>query len=226
MRGWRATLPVYRPSFHTGRFPLRSDHDVYGDPVDLSIFTTAHFTMSAPSNASPRVGVYVHPKIFLIVLSHCDWPSLMAVSRSNTAGRSAVRIVVKREINGRIRPFVAVGSNAGAFLGNERECDDLLEMLHRRRGGIIGSTVRDMFGVNSPYDDDKHGPKRFQEGPEFLHTLQLVVPSGELMPCLSWFSSRGFQSWGNWPPRRQYSRTVSNYVFGEKEAPITHEVSL
>lgn len=158
--------------------------------------------------------IYSHIKIFPQILAHCNWPTLMAVSRASSYCRLSVRRMVKLVIFERLAPFV----------GSEDECSAFFDLLHRKEGGILGETARDIFGVNSDYDADKAGPRCFQDTQDSLQILNLVVPLGEMLSCVNWFGARGYGQWSKWPPRRQYSRTVANFVFGEKEDSLSRQV--
>ena len=165
-----------------------------------------------------------HPKIFAAILVHCDWPTLMDLSRLNQASRLAVQGFVKSQLCAKLRPYLGVEADL--------DCDSLFEMLHNLGAGIFGKTVRDLYGVNSAYEQAKlsratqHQSDRLGlgDGEDALQYLNVVVPLGGVISCVEWFSSRGFGSWGKWPPRREFSKTVANYVFGEREVPHTHQV--
>lgn len=112
--------------------------------------------------------VYGDTKILPAILAYCDWPTLMCVSRVSSMGREGVRGVVKDAIYRRFRPFV----------GGDLDCRAFLDTLHVMGGGILGTVVRDIFGVNSPYEAEKVAclwSDGSNGGPGNM-TLTLVVP--------------------------------------------------
>ncbi|KAJ2911696.1 hypothetical protein MD484_g8717, partial [Candolleomyces efflorescens] len=93
---------------------------------------------SAKSSNSKSIHFFFTPELVVNMLSFCDFPTVMAVARTGTYGRSMARTAVLFRVRAELLPFIP-----------REDFHTFMEMLYDTEGGIVGSVARLMLADNS-----------------------------------------------------------------------------
>ncbi|RXW11430.1 hypothetical protein EST38_g14425, partial [Candolleomyces aberdarensis] len=175
--------------------------------VDLDFSYLMHLRVTG--NASRTVltmQFFSMPELVLEVLSYCDFSTVMAVSRTNSHGRSIARLAVLYRIRRELKPFIP----SSRFI-------DFIDMLHLAGGGIVGSVARLMFADNSLYLMGEVGEDGLPAKSKPAD-LNLVVLPRKMDLAIKHFKSHGYSKWSKIAVAEPYRGMVTEVKEGIRPA--------
>ncbi|KAH6891824.1 hypothetical protein BKA70DRAFT_1440994 [Coprinopsis sp. MPI-PUGE-AT-0042] len=199
---YRAALPIHNnvpvpsgPSARERRRRRRKDEGSHENRVPFS----AASTMVANGNSvgptptddqdqgeqSAGQMLYAVSDLVLELLVYSDWPTLMAVARTNSTGRECVQLEVRVRIRRLVQFFISKDDLNQFF--NEMDIHDVL---------MAGSTVRNLFYMNLTWwhsllnvgEAASHPLARPKD-------LNLIVPAGKREGMMRILEKMGYGAW-------------------------------
>ncbi|KAJ3506475.1 hypothetical protein NMY22_g17239 [Coprinellus aureogranulatus] len=115
--------------------------------MSLSTLARPHIPLSllvpfrGTSGPFPEVSaVYIIPELICEITTYLDWPTLMALAKTDTYGRAVARFEVRARIRFIVSPFIPPGS-FNAFI----------DLMARTGAGLVGSAARSLITLNADF---------------------------------------------------------------------------
>lgn len=143
--------------------------------------------------------VYGIPELLGCIFVHCDWRTVMCLSRVDPIGRSGARWEVQQRIRLFLHPFV----DAPHF-------DSFLSLLTDTEAGVAGSVVRRLLAYKSDYDRDI--PPNLSCKLATSHDINILVHTRHASAWVDWFESLGYGGWRYIPVYEGYASSVESVM--------------
>ncbi|KAJ2913795.1 hypothetical protein MD484_g6603, partial [Candolleomyces efflorescens] len=178
--------------------------------LDLSILTRAK-KRSSPAHMADRLlllitllGVHIRdaasvfssPEILLMILSYCDFPTVISVSRANRHGRMVAQTVFRDRFRTVLTPYVPA-DRFNAFV----------DLLRQTRSGVTGSVVRLLLAIGSYW---------IEKGTPRLSNLNILAAHNRFADWKKWFKDEGYVNWQQTSVAQPWKRCVIDVWVGEK----------
>ncbi|KAJ3514165.1 hypothetical protein NMY22_g14831 [Coprinellus aureogranulatus] len=142
---------------------------------------TSHVDPVHPTHILPGYDVYHIEDILIEIMCHCNWKTVMALSRVASTGRVAARSRVQAILRHALRPYI--GATPDTF-------HSLMGELALSGGGIGGSVARWVLDTNSEYTTTHKFRVSRRCG-----DLNIIVPLGGLPVMRKHMSALGYRIW-------------------------------
>ncbi|RXW15201.1 hypothetical protein EST38_g10654 [Candolleomyces aberdarensis] len=146
--------------------------------------------------------VFGAPEILMEILSYCDFPTVMAVSRTNKHGRRVAQIVVRDRFRQVLAPFVG-----------SAQFTSFVRMLTTTGSAVNGSIVRRLLAQQCDFMLLANSVIRYNRSAN----VNIITPRGQLDSCKSWFTdNEGYTIWERKTIAIPYKTVVRDLWVGEK----------
>ncbi|KAJ2914796.1 hypothetical protein MD484_g5625, partial [Candolleomyces efflorescens] len=136
--------------------------------------------MSKPPKDSPASVIFALalPELVQEILSWCDFPTLMAISRVNQHFRELAMVAVRIRLRDHVAPFIP-----------RLDFWPFMDMLNATGGAIVGSVPRMVLSENAIFNalHMEDGGARFSPP----HNMNLIVRHGMLELARDWLTQHG-----------------------------------
>ncbi|KAH6908656.1 hypothetical protein BKA70DRAFT_1222266 [Coprinopsis sp. MPI-PUGE-AT-0042] len=154
--------------------------------------------------------------LVLELLVYSDWPTLMAVARTNSTARGCVQF----EVRIRVRKLVKL------FICND-DLDQFFDEIDKRNVLIAGSTIRNLFYMNLTWWNTLLSLDEAASNP--LHRpkdLNLILPAGqrEGMTCI--LNKMGYGAWTIEYSSLHYEGVLKTITRGFRMGPLPQPASI
>jgi hypothetical protein len=144
--------------------------------------------------------------VVLELLTYADWPTLMAFSRTASAGRGCVQF----EVRVRVRMVVT-------FFISRDDLNRFFDELDAHNVLIVGSTVRNLFYMNLSWCRMMTGSAQSTSHPLVRpRDLNLIVPRGHQEAMVEVLEIMGYGGWTNEFESLHYEGVLRSIVRGFK----------
>ncbi|KAH6886130.1 hypothetical protein BKA70DRAFT_1444498 [Coprinopsis sp. MPI-PUGE-AT-0042] len=214
------------PSPRDRRWRRRKDEGPHDNQIPLSATGTM---VSNGSSTGPTVGddqgqdeqsagqmLFEVSDLVLELLVYSDWPTLMAVARTNSTARGCVQF----EVRIRVRKLVKL------FICND-DLDQFFDEIDKRNVLIAGSTIRNLFYMNLTWWNTLLSLDEAASNP--LHRpkdLNLILPAGqrEGMTCI--LNKMGYGAWTIEYSSLHYEGVLKTITRGFRMGPLPQPASI
>ncbi|KAH6869476.1 hypothetical protein BKA70DRAFT_1451946 [Coprinopsis sp. MPI-PUGE-AT-0042] len=214
------------PSPRDRRWRRRKDEGPHDNQIPLSATGTI---VSNGSSTGPTVGddqgqdeqsagqmLFEVSDLVLELLVYSDWPTLMAVARTNSTARGCVQF----EVRIRVRKLVKL------FICND-DLDQFFDEIDKRNVLIAGSTIRNLFYMNLTWWNTLLSLDEAASNP--LHRpkdLNLILPAGqrEGMTCI--LNKMGYGAWTIEYSSLHYEGVLKTITRGFRMGPLPQPASI
>jgi hypothetical protein len=143
--------------------------------------------------------VFASAEVLMWILSYCDFPTVMSISRTNRHGRRIAQTVIRDRFRRVLDPYIP-SSRFNSFV----------DLLQQTRSGVTGSIARQLLTIESAFA--LSNPAKAARSTN----LNILAAHNEYSTWRRWFKNEGYVNWQQTAVSTPWRSCVIDVWVGEK----------